>query len=496
MPDGLTVSPDGRHALRRARPARTRSRVVDLDDAARCAASSRPPGIRPTWRSRPTAGAWWSSNTNGFGAAPNPCGPFAPLGSTARLRAATAHRAPGTAAALGHQYVGTMIKGSVEVIDLPRTRSRLAALARWTAQVAANNHVDARPAAERRRRSHAIKHVIYVIKENRTYDQVFGDLAQGQRRPALTLFGDDVGAQPPRARAPLHAARQLLRRRGGLAGRPPAGRRRRPPPTTSTRSGPSTTPRGVLPELRQRVRAARAAVPDRAARVRPDRAAARPSAATVGYIWDDAYVARRLASATTASRRRSDDCTDGKPARRPRPTCRRTRFGDHVDPRLPGLEHELLRPRGPRARVGARVPIEFVAQRADLPGARDRAPARTTTPRARTPARPRPRSYMADNDLALGRARQTSCRTAAYWASTGHLRARGRRAGRRPTTSTPTARPRSSSARTRSTRRVDSTHYDTAGMLATIEDVLGLSPMSVSDQRATPDVDRVRLRRT
>jgi hypothetical protein len=32
---------------------------------------------------------------------------------------------------------------------------------------------------------------------------------------------------------------------------------------------------------------------------------------------------------------------------------------------------------------------------------------------------------------------------------------------------------------------IDSTHYDTAGMLATIEDLLGLSPMSIYDQRAT-----------
>ena len=32
---------------------------------------------------------------------------------------------------------------------------------------------------------------------------------------------------------------------------------------------------------------------------------------------------------------------------------------------------------------------------------------------------------------------------------------------------------------------VDSTHYDTAAALATIEDVLGMAPMSVFDQRAT-----------
>ena len=29
------------------------------------------------------------------------------------------------------------------------------------------------------------EHVVYVIKENRTYDQVFGDIGRGQRRPEL-----------------------------------------------------------------------------------------------------------------------------------------------------------------------------------------------------------------------------------------------------------------------------------------------------------------------
>ncbi|HLK55505.1 MAG TPA: alkaline phosphatase family protein, partial [Chthonomonadaceae bacterium] len=38
----------------------------------------------------------------------------------------------------------------------------------------------------------AIKHVIYIIKENRTYDQVLGDLPQGNGDPSLVLFGRDV----------------------------------------------------------------------------------------------------------------------------------------------------------------------------------------------------------------------------------------------------------------------------------------------------------------
>jgi YVTN family beta-propeller protein len=37
-----------------------------------------------------------------------------------------------------------------------------------------------------------IKHVIYIIKENRTYDQLFGDLPQGNGDPRLCIFGRNV----------------------------------------------------------------------------------------------------------------------------------------------------------------------------------------------------------------------------------------------------------------------------------------------------------------
>jgi sugar lactone lactonase YvrE len=36
------------------------------------------------------------------------------------------------------------------------------------------------------------KHVIYIIKENRTYDQVFGDLKEGDGDPGLVFFGEKV----------------------------------------------------------------------------------------------------------------------------------------------------------------------------------------------------------------------------------------------------------------------------------------------------------------
>ena len=37
-----------------------------------------------------------------------------------------------------------------------------------------------------------IKHILYIIKENRTYDQVFGDMPRGNGDPRLTIFGRKV----------------------------------------------------------------------------------------------------------------------------------------------------------------------------------------------------------------------------------------------------------------------------------------------------------------
>ena len=37
-----------------------------------------------------------------------------------------------------------------------------------------------------------IKHVIFIVKENRTYDQVLGDVHEGNGDPSLVLFGENV----------------------------------------------------------------------------------------------------------------------------------------------------------------------------------------------------------------------------------------------------------------------------------------------------------------
>ncbi len=77
-------------------------------------------------------------------------------------------------------------------------------LPRWTKQVADNTPYndsllsEARPAREpsivpqKVGERSPIKHVIYIIKENRTYDQEFGDLPHANGDPRLTIFGEDV----------------------------------------------------------------------------------------------------------------------------------------------------------------------------------------------------------------------------------------------------------------------------------------------------------------
>ena len=50
----------------------------------------------------------------------------------------------------------------------------------------------ARPVPERVGEPSVFKHVVYIIKENRTYDQVLGDMKEGNGEPSLCIFGEQV----------------------------------------------------------------------------------------------------------------------------------------------------------------------------------------------------------------------------------------------------------------------------------------------------------------
>jgi YVTN family beta-propeller protein len=100
----------------------------------------------------------------------------------------------------GSQYIGNLLRGTVSLISSPSP----ARLSQLTRRVYANSpYTDALLKTARAPRIKTaiptrvgdpspIKHVIYVIKENRTYDQVLGDMKEGNGDPSLCLFPEDV----------------------------------------------------------------------------------------------------------------------------------------------------------------------------------------------------------------------------------------------------------------------------------------------------------------
>jgi len=83
------------------------------------------------------------------------------------------------------QYIGSMIVGTLATVALPSRRE----LEHGLKQVDRNNDFDG--AKSRQGKPSPIKHVIYVVQENRTFDQEFGSLGKGNGDPSLNLFGDE-----------------------------------------------------------------------------------------------------------------------------------------------------------------------------------------------------------------------------------------------------------------------------------------------------------------
>jgi hypothetical protein len=92
-------------------------------------------------------------------------------------------------------YVGTLIHGSLAAVD---EKEIAGSLAKWTTEVIDANHTnDAEQRIAFAGKTNPIKHVIYIIKENRTYDQIYGDLAKdgkmvGNDDPSLTMYGEKI----------------------------------------------------------------------------------------------------------------------------------------------------------------------------------------------------------------------------------------------------------------------------------------------------------------
>ncbi len=122
-------------------------------------------------------------NAKGRGSAPNP------------RRPQPGQRLPRTST----DYTLGQIQGTLQTVIAAghgTTGPSAAAFARWNARVARADGWD-RPAlvgppGAGKAGYPAIEHVVYIIRENRTYDQVFGDLAQADGDTALTFFPRSV----------------------------------------------------------------------------------------------------------------------------------------------------------------------------------------------------------------------------------------------------------------------------------------------------------------
>jgi YVTN family beta-propeller protein len=181
-PNGLALSPDGRTLLV-ANADNNTAAVVDVAEVGQ----SRVSGFIPTgWY--PTAVGFDRSGRQvyvlsgkGLSSLPNPRGPTPLIGRT-------------------DQFIGGLLKGALSVLPFPQGED----LARMTAKAISLSAysdavrlapADAPPASSipgEVGRPSPIKYVFYIIRENRTYDQVLGDLPQGDGDPALCLFGAPI----------------------------------------------------------------------------------------------------------------------------------------------------------------------------------------------------------------------------------------------------------------------------------------------------------------
>lgn len=96
-----------------------------------------------------------------------------------------------------HDYQGTIsLIPLADVAELAPLTKKVLANNRMTETVSAlapaRKDAPSRPIPQRHGEPSPIKHVLYIIKENRTYDQVFGDVKRGEGDPSLCIFGQRV----------------------------------------------------------------------------------------------------------------------------------------------------------------------------------------------------------------------------------------------------------------------------------------------------------------
>jgi YVTN family beta-propeller protein len=99
----------------------------------------------------------------------------------------------------GFEYIGKQLNGIVSFVDAP-SPDQLASYTKVVRECSPYDDKDIRGSSYARKTAipkrigdvSPIKYVLYIIKENRTYDQVYGDMPKGNGDASLCLFGREV----------------------------------------------------------------------------------------------------------------------------------------------------------------------------------------------------------------------------------------------------------------------------------------------------------------
>jgi DNA-binding beta-propeller fold protein YncE len=120
---------------------------------------------------------WIAANGVGVGANPKGPNPDSPLDSNDFINS--------------FQYLPSIVRGDAGVLPFP-SDATIRSLTPVADRELVPTDTEKPPAGTPIRAGGPIKHVFLIVKENRTYDQVFGDIKRGDGDPKLTLFGASV----------------------------------------------------------------------------------------------------------------------------------------------------------------------------------------------------------------------------------------------------------------------------------------------------------------
>ena len=94
----------------------------------------------------------------------------------------------GAKATREHPYIPTLLHGSISRLKMAEIDTHIKEM---TAEVRESNGMDGKDRSIKLP-TNAIRHVIYIIKENRGYDQILGDLSIGNADLSLCMYGEDI----------------------------------------------------------------------------------------------------------------------------------------------------------------------------------------------------------------------------------------------------------------------------------------------------------------